>query len=550
MEYLLLCAEKGPEVPGKYRKQFRVHCFEHLAGAFLGPTTLRKKLQAGTFLLLPGMLDALLEDRKRNVETKGMKEILEAPAVLLVDTGLDPEIEIKIRAFSAVFGISCGREEINPDFYKLFLKTLILSLENEKLERWGQKAAEKSAFYAAAFEMLRELMHAENEKKAIEGITEVFKMLFAPGKLVYFSVKEGKLWKQGNVHGYEVEFAPERGVEREIEREIETKIEKEIETKIETKIEKEIETKIEKEIETETESKTLKTSETTFLESEANYLIEGSGDGFALKFRNNGETLGIIELQEICYPQYIEQYLSLALDIATICGLVISNSRRYSEIKNSRKIMVQYADVLKVINRILRHDINNQLNMINMALELYREKPDEKYISIALKAVVRGAGIIQQMGELETLVSKGGELNSCNIKEVAEELMKNYPVRTRVEGGCQALVDEAFPSVLDNIIRNAIIHGKSEQINILIAGEEKHCVIRIADYGTGIPDEIKTKVFEEGFKYGDTGNTGLGLYIVKKVIDRYGGSISVEDNQPQGTVFVIKLKCARQDEVR
>lgn len=64
------------------------------------------------------------------------------------------------------------------------------------------------------------------------------------------------------------------------------------------------------------------------------------------------------------------------------------------------------------------------------------------------------------------------------------------------------------------------------------------------DNGTGIPDKIKDKVFNEGFFHGQTGNTGIGLHIVRKTIERYGGSISVEDNEPSGTIFKINLKKA------
>ncbi len=68
--------------------------------------------------------------------------------------------------------------------------------------------------------------------------------------------------------------------------------------------------------------------------------------------------------------------------------------------------------------------------------------------------------------------------------------------------------------------------------------------VRQDDYGIGIPDEIKDKVFDDGFHYGETGHTGIGLFIVKKTIEEYGGMVFVEDNTPQGEVFIIRLKKA------
>ena len=67
------------------------------------------------------------------------------------------------------------------------------------------------------------------------------------------------------------------------------------------------------------------------------------------------------------------------------------------------------------------------------------------------------------------------------------------------------------------------------------------CQITVRDDGKGIPDEVKKRIFEEGFKYGKTGNTGMGLHIVSKVIERHHGRIDIRDNDPKGTSFVITI---------
>ena len=64
------------------------------------------------------------------------------------------------------------------------------------------------------------------------------------------------------------------------------------------------------------------------------------------------------------------------------------------------------------------------------------------------------------------------------------------------------------------------------------------------DNGMGIADNIKSKIFDEGFYHGESGHTGIGLYIVKQTIESYHGSVVVEDNVPSGVTFLIKLKKA------
>lgn len=88
---------------------------------------------------------------------------------------------------------------------------------------------------------------------------------------------------------------------------------------------------------------------------------------------------------------------------------------------------------------------------------------------------------------------------------------------------------------------NAIIHGKAKQIDIILQDNGNECIVKIADNGKGIPDEIKDKIFEERFSYGESKGSGLGLYIVKKLIEKYGWEIEVKDNFPKGAVFIIKI---------
>ena len=79
-------------------------------------------------------------------------------------------------------------------------------------------------------------------------------------------------------------------------------------------------------------------------------------------------------------------------------------------------------------------------------------------------------------------------------------------------------------------------------MDVDISEENDFCTVRIVDYGTGIPDEIKDRIFEKGFHYGPSGHTGIGLYIVKKTLDDYEGEVYVEDNNPKGAVIILKMR--------
>jgi signal transduction histidine kinase len=196
-----------------------------------------------------------------------------------------------------------------------------------------------------------------------------------------------------------------------------------------------------------------------------------------------------------------------------------------------------------MINKILRHDVTNELSVIRSALRLYGELREERFLKEASDRVVKSVDLIRRMRELETFIWSRGDLKLYNIGSTIKEVMKNYPsIQFSIEGRGQVLADEALNSVIDNIIDNATIHGKADSLKIKIEKARDMYEIRIADNGIGIPDEIKKRIFEENFVFGESARTGVGLYIVKNTIENYGGSVRVEDNTPKGAVFVLKLK--------
>ena len=213
-----------------------------------------------------------------------------------------------------------------------------------------------------------------------------------------------------------------------------------------------------------------------------------------------------------------------------------------SERKKMEETLHELNEVLRLLNKNLRHDILNDLTVVGNYLELYNETKDKKLLDSAFKSIKKSVELIKRMRELESLITSGNNLKPLDIRKILEDLARNYNIQIHIKGNGIALADDALISVFDNIIRNAVVHGNANEIEIRVENRDNMCEIRIADNGTGIPDEIKNEIFEEGFSYGDRGGSGLGLYIVKKTVERYGGSVSIEDNKPKGTVFVIKLR--------
>jgi len=103
----------------------------------------------------------------------------------------------------------------------------------------------------------------------------------------------------------------------------------------------------------------------------------------------------------------------------------------------------------------------------------------------------------------------------------------------------------ALTSVVTNLIENAIKYSKPcEAVDVKLFAKDGKIHFRVADHGIGIADNEKTRIFDRFYRVGseDTRNTkgtGLGLYIVKQVLDKHEASIKVKDNRPAGSIFEV-----------
>jgi signal transduction histidine kinase len=88
--------------------------------------------------------------------------------------------------------------------------------------------------------------------------------------------------------------------------------------------------------------------------------------------------------------------------------------------------------------------------------------------------------------------------------------------------------------------------GDDDEGFALLAPAQTKLEVRVMDTGIGIPPKERTKVFDAFYQVDSSstreyGGTGLGLSIVKRIVEAHGGSISIDENQPRGAVFIVSL---------
>ncbi len=264
----------------------------------------------------------------------------------------------------------------------------------------------------------------------------------------------------------------------------------------------------------------------------------------------DGQRVGVFCIKDFKPKKFDNQKQALLKSLASWAELELNMHELSTALEARRQAeqrIVELNEALRLINKTIRHDILNDLTVMKLDLDFYlNKKKGMEVLWDAVSIVERSVNFIRKMRDLESAVSYGAPLKPYSVKKVIREVSKHFlSMKFKIEGGGKVLADEALVSVIENIVRNALIHGGANEVQVEIKKDKESVQISLSDKGVGIPNKTKAKLFTEGFKFGKTGNSGLGLYISKKTIERYGGQIWVEDNKPKGTKFIIKLPRAK-----
>ncbi|GAB7093515.1 histidine kinase N-terminal 7TM domain-containing protein [Halolamina litorea] len=227
-----------------------------------------------------------------------------------------------------------------------------------------------------------------------------------------------------------------------------------------------------------------------------------------------------------------------------------------TERERYRRRLEEKTEQLEALNRVVRHDIRNDMAVINGWAGTLHEHVDEEGDE-ALERVLRKSEHVIELTETvrDFVESLSGEavfepeptdLHRHLDTEVAAT-RETFPEATiRVDGDLPTvtvLASEMLSSVFRNLLENAVRHNDSDAPEVTVSAVDAGDTVRvrIADNGPGVPDEQKETVFGKGEKGLDSPGSGIGLYLVHTLTEGFGGRVWIEDNEPRGAVFVVEL---------
>ena len=160
----------------------------------------------------------------------------------------------------------------------------------------------------------------------------------------------------------------------------------------------------------------------------------------------------------------------------------------------------------------------------------------------------------QQIYPVVKTYDLGEQICECllSFEDVWEK--KNLEINTDVEEEVMVDTDaELLALVWNNLFSNAVkFTDPGGKLFLSLKSEGDYAIVQVTDTGCGIPPEVGRHIFEK-FYQGDTSHAsqgnGLGLALVKRVIDIVGGDISVSSQVGKGSTFTVKLR-RKQDEAR
>ena len=208
------------------------------------------------------------------------------------------------------------------------------------------------------------------------------------------------------------------------------------------------------------------------------------------------------------------------------------------------------------------HELRTPLALMQVQLDLYHSNghPDNDADTVQMIKMVteqndrlnKMVKTLLDMSELQTVGRDDEIILDALVDEVLEDLEPLAEGKNiRLIGKCKDITmvgsDILIYRLVYNLVENAIKYNHSGgQVTVTADRKEKHVYLSVEDTGTGIPEELKERVFEPFFRVDksrsrELGGVGLGLALVREIVRVHDGNITVKSNPSGGTIFEVVL---------
>lgn len=274
-------------------------------------------------------------------------------------------------------------------------------------------------------------------------------------------------------------------------------------------------------------------------------------------------------LENQAYKDILKEYktarTALIIQIIVLGGfLVIGFVIVYRNLRKEILLARQQRNFILSIT----HELKSPIAAIQLVLETFirRELTREQILKLsnnALRENVRLHDLVQNILMAARIEGQAEfDHSPIDFKMMVYEIVEKYKEqRPSIKFNFEADEEDIIyingdrgllSSVIHNLIENAIKYASKQPIiDIRLSKNKDLLMFEVADYGLGIPNEEKIRVFEKFYRIGNeetrhTKGTGLGLYITEQIVRIHKGTIQIVDNKPQGAVFQVSLPVSKE----
>jgi signal transduction histidine kinase/DNA-binding NarL/FixJ family response regulator len=295
---------------------------------------------------------------------------------------------------------------------------------------------------------------------------------------------------------------------------------------------------------------------------------EGVQSFVQVPVRADGEVLGIIQLATRTPRRFKNEEVSLWETIGNHVGVAVQRAQLYEETKRQARELERASKLQADFSAMIAHDLRSPLMNITGVTEVMLDgmfgPVTEEQKKWLLRVQANSHNLIDLVSDfLDLSKLESGYVNVSkqviSVTDLVRKSIESFQVvasnkKVRVAEAIDALLPSIFADpqrleqVLNNLISNAIkFTGDGGEVKVGAAlAETRGIRVWVQDSGEGIPTDEISELFQKYRQGGNANNsnhkgTGLGLVICKMIVEAHGGTIWVESEQGQGSIFSFSL---------
>ncbi len=207
---------------------------------------------------------------------------------------------------------------------------------------------------------------------------------------------------------------------------------------------------------------------------------------------------------------------------------------------------------LHVIDRVLRHNMHNDMNVIEGYANLIEEEAADEIASYGSKIASTADGLLKTVDkqrEVIDLLSTAPERRDLDLVEITERVVATkeieFPdatIRTELPGMVEIKTVSRIEKAIAELIENGIVHSRTAPtVTVRMTADLDTVSIRVADTGPGIPRDERDILDGNAEINPLSHGSGMGLWMVNWIVSRANGTLRFESNEPRGSTVVIRL---------